>query len=145
MIDRARSVLAPYSIDIVTRRPDRGDYMMVVIGGGDLSQFGGRPGSASTPFLCKPIPRGIDVMWASAEAPVIWYANFIVSDVATMFGLTATPTTGDCMCRFGDACVLGPSPERMCTLGIVPTIPFANCDRTTQDEPAMLRELIGCR
>jgi len=146
VIDRARRLLAPYSIDIVTRRPDRGDYMMVVIGGGDLSQFGGKPGSTTTPFQCKPIPRGIDVMWASPEAPAIWYANFIASDVATMFGLTATTTKGDCMCRFGDACDPGSwAAVTTCTFGVVPTISFANCDRTTQDEPAMLRELIGCR
>jgi hypothetical protein len=144
VIAHARRVLAPYSIDIVTRRPDRGDYMMIATGGGDLGQFGGRPGMSATPFHCKPIPRGIDVIWASPEGPAIMYANFIASDVATMFGLTATTTKGDCMCRFGDACDQGPS-VKLCTFGVVPTITFANCDRTTQDEPAMLRELIGCR
>src|SRR5262249_15392384 len=106
-----------------------------------------------TPFHCGLLPNGIDLLWEIKDDPEhdqtatpVTYANLMVSDIASMFGLTAVARKGDCMCRFGDVCNFdlfwGKS---MCTFGAGPTTVLKNCDRSTQDGAAMLRAAIGCR
>jgi hypothetical protein len=148
-------VLAPYSVDIVTTRPATGPYQMIVLGGDPMAVTGGCTDcTATSVFSCQPLGSVVDLVFdLGVTKSVDQYAVQILEDIGILNGLVATNSDHDCVCRFddmcsnfgaNDLCTFGTNvPTTMQTLGTPPT-PF-NCGRATQDEPAILKTVLGCR
>jgi hypothetical protein len=69
----------------------------------------------------------------------------MLDDLGILQGLVSVDDHDDCMCRYASTC--GNPTVGECQLGRHATVsPGAySCGRTTQDEPAMLRDALGCR
>jgi hypothetical protein len=149
ILQHARNILAPYSIDIVTTRPHTGDYHLFSLGGDPQTLLGTCTGCLSvTSSNCTAMPRSVDLMFDVGYAgPTTDYAYTFASDLGLILGLAGVDEHGDCMCRFASTCSGSLTTE--CTFGTHATVTQMGspntCGRTTQDEPALLRDALGCR
>jgi hypothetical protein len=151
----AQSVLAPYSIDIVTERPSSGDYYMFVLGG-DPMTVTGKPCvgcNAISDFNCMLQTRDdVDLMFDNGMADPYtstYYATTLLDDLSAILGFPVTTPPHDCASRFAD--LTGP----LCTFGSfvatsngVNTMTgfHSNCGITPDvDETAELKQALGCR
>lgn len=148
IVVRVQEKLAPYSIDVVTTRPTSGDYTMAVLGG-DPTAFGGTTGTLSlAPAVCDFANQDQITFEFDRGSTVgnIDYALSILSDFGAVVGLAGTTTSGDCLCRFNGC---GPALDpQICYFGsaaMVTTMTQFSCGRTTQDEPLILANALGCR
>ena len=142
-----QSRLAPYSIDVVTTRPESGDYFMTVIGGTATALINNPNVLSVAPARCLPTINAMSLVFDNGvdPAPRRFYANSILSDFGAMAGLALATLTNDCMCRTGDGCMIDEG--TLCTFGTaVPVDPAFSCNRgTTADEPLLLQQALGCR
>ena len=147
IIVRVQDKLAPYSVDVVTTRPTTGDYLMSVFGG-DPTLVNANPNTFDlTPSSCHfSNPNAITLEFDRGRAPGYTdYANSAVSDFGLLVGLAANSTDGDCECRTGTCNMLTTA---MCSFGSnvpVPSTIGNTCGLTTEDEPMMLSQALGCR
>lgn len=146
IVSMAQAQLAPYSIDIVTTRPTSGDYSMVVLGGDYTLSTGNDPRllGLATNANCAIQSRGVTLMFDKGTSGVSRYAYYLLDDIGIQYGLAPVRVDRDCMCTFdpecvdADACVFGVD------VAVTASTEFA-CGRTTQDEPALLKQALGCR
>ena len=144
----ARKGLAPYSIEVVTTRPATGSYYMMVFGSTSAA-IGLQAGFFGiAPFQCTPENRNnVSITFDSGQMPTTFeYANSVLSDMAMLVGISTTTVNDDCACRGAGGCTI--DPNKLCTYGsdvAVNPDPTFSCERTTQDEPAMMQAALGCR
>jgi hypothetical protein len=144
-----RRALAPYSVDIVTTRPSSGDYLMIVVGG-DSGALGFVPNLLGiTPSVCDAANRNRISLEFDVGQNAIQQASNVLSDVALMVGLAATTKASNCTNRMlqwpeGSSLLCSFDPMGPTHPDHTPGLP--NCGRIpAQDEPALLREALGCR
>jgi hypothetical protein len=146
ILTKSQETFAAYSIDFVTTRPATGDYHMIVMGGDPVAVTGTCDTCASlTPADCTANKKDhLDLVFDKGEGGTANpYVYTIASDLGAMLGMAGTTVPGDCECR-GNGCSVPPG--TVCTFGVdVPTDPNYSCGRTTQDEPAILKDAVGCR
>lgn len=100
--DGVRSQLSQFPVQVTTRRPASGDYVMIVFGGtADLvgSSFGG----AVNQLDCGDA-RPNDVAWISDNLTGQRAINTAIGAIGFGLGLTATSDPRDCMCSWDNAC-----------------------------------------
>lgn len=150
----AQSVLAPYSIDIVTERPSSGDYYMFVLGGDPMTVTGNpcTDCNSVSDFNCTLLGRDeVDLMFdRGMDVPFTpnFYATFLLDDLSVVLGLALSTEPHDCTCRFcdlrGPLCSFGsqvPTSSDVGTSGL-----HFNCGITPDvDETAELKLALGCR
>lgn len=155
IVAAAQDRLASYSIDIVTERPASGNYYMFVVGGSPSVSACTPDAFSCTPFSCAPTNRNaVDMIFdrGLADPPGI-YASSLLSDLGALVGMTATVVPDDCECRFDTPCTM--SSAEICSFGRHvettkavtnddPPLPL-NCGTQIQDEPAILKLMLGCR
>lgn len=145
IVTHAMHILAPYSVDSVTARPTSGDYQMISLGGTSMAVTGTCNNCVTqVPFSCGVIARAIGMVYDVGYArPAASYAFSIANTIGLFNGLAPVTETGDCMCN-SPSCAPPASAE--CTFTSHGTVTNApSCNRPTQDEPAMLRDVFGCR
>jgi hypothetical protein len=144
IVSLVKSVLAPYSVDVVTTRPASGDYWMSVIGGSSQAIIGNPNVGSLAPGRCENNnPRSMSLVFDAGVIPYEDYAWSILSDFGAMLGLAVTNISGDCMCRVG-GCTHGNQP--VCSYGMdVAVDPSSTCGITTQNEVKHLALELGCR
>jgi hypothetical protein len=144
--DIVRAQLAPYSIDVVTERPTANDYYMITMGGTPLDLFGMANVGAVAQGLCDASHKnGVSVVAYTGPGSRPYYATSVLSNFGAMIGMAVTTKKDDCMCRAGTEC--NSTNEFTCTYGVdVPVnATVHSCGRTTQHEPKILLETLGCR
>jgi hypothetical protein len=144
IVAAVRTVLAPFSVDVVTTRPASGDYYMSVIGGDSMTITGNAGVLSLAPATCNSQDRdSIDLVFDFGFASNQRYANSILSDFGAMLGLPATTKVKDCMCRENGCADPTNAP---CTFGQGVPVGTANpCGVATSDEQTTLEERVGCR
>ncbi len=128
IVNGVASYLANDPITIVTTRPATGPYVMVAFGG-SMTDVGVPFSIAVNSLDCGDLVKN-DVAWVSDSSPVDKAAGFAIGAVGYGLGLTATTSTSDCMCGWGNSCVQATS---ACTLS--PSITAGSgCNTQTQNE-----------
>jgi hypothetical protein len=128
---------------------------MVVLGGDPVALTGGCAAcSSQSLFNCNPLGSVVDLMFDSGIGvgieSVDQYAVTLLDDIGIMNGLVVSTAVQDCECRVDSPCV-GVGATDLCTFGNVPTTMAMqgtnplNCGRATEDEPAILKSVLGCR
>ncbi len=152
IVAAAESVLAPYSIDIVTTRPTTQHYQMIVLGGDATTVSGCSTCTAFSHVSCLKLTDAVDLVFDRGPTPKPnQYANVILDDISIINGLAETTVANDCTCRFDASCGLSNtlcnfSSNATTTMMMGGTPPIVlNCGRTTQDEPLILKSVFGCR
>jgi hypothetical protein len=137
VVNGVRAQLSSFPIEVVTTRPQAGDYVMVVFGG-ERAAVGSRFGAAVQELDCGDLTRN-DVAWiADSVSPNQKVVNFAIGAIGFGLGLTATLEPTDCMCGWDNACQSDNSVACSLTPGIARD-PNANqrCNGlSTQDEVA---------
>lgn len=148
----ARLTLQQFDVDVVTTRPATGPYTMIVIGGAatDLAMPAGVQALAELDCMRT---RAADVAWisqywqgnaTSTEIEPRSMAQLIAGSIGIFNGVDGSTTAGDCMCGWGNLCMLQPS--NICTFGAASTADPMYCSTTaTQDEVGALRTAYGAR
>ena len=136
-----QDALARFSVDVVTTRPTKGDYWMMVAGGTSHA-IAGAPGAllAASP-VCEATNRNSValVFEQDTETTDRAYADTIAG--GSLAGLVPTTQSGDCMCT-ATSC----AHAQTCTWGTsAVTMPGTGCSRTTQNEQLLLTTAVGCR
>lgn len=140
IVDGVRAQLSQFPVNVTTKRPASGSYVMIVFGG-DRTLVGSRFGVAVNQLDCGDT-RPNDVAWiADNVSPPQRVINSAVGAIGFGLGLTATNDPRDCMCSWDNGCK--PDNSVPCTLGSpIARDPTANqlCpDLTPQDEVAAIR------
>ncbi|HEX7843863.1 MAG TPA: hypothetical protein VF469_40590 [Kofleriaceae bacterium] len=140
IVDGVRAQLSQFPINVTTKRPTSGRYVMIVFGG-DRTLVGSRFGVAVNQLDCGDT-RPNDVAWISdGVSPTQRVINSAVGAIGFGLGLTATLDPRDCMCSWDNGCK--PDNSAPCTLGSpIARDPTANqlCpDLTPEDEVAAIR------
>lgn len=141
--DGARTVLAPYNIEIVTERPSVGDYDMIVFGG-DPVDAGFQAGIIGVrPLECNEDESNISFIFENYAPLTKRYASDVVTAVGQLNNIPITNLNGDCMCGVSFDCELN---DALCTMGGAgtPVDPVWNCeDITDVDVGARFLEEFG--
>lgn len=145
IVDGVRAQLSQFPINVTTRRPTSGSYVMIVFGG-DRTLVGSRFSAAVNQLDCGDTHPN-DVAWiADNVTPPQRVINSAIGAIGFGLGLTATTDPRDCMCSWDNGCK--PDNSAACTLGSpVPRDPTANqlCpdltnpDLSPQDEVTAIR------
>jgi hypothetical protein len=140
IVDGVRAQLSQFPVNVTTKRPASGHYVMIVFGG-DRTLVGSRFGVAVNQLDCGDT-RPNDVAWiADNVSPPQRVINSAIGAIGFGLGLTATLDPKDCMCSWDNGCK--PDNSVACTLGSpIARDPTANqlcSDLTPQDEVAAIR------
>jgi hypothetical protein len=138
--DGIAAQLAQFPLQVTTRRPASGSYMMLVFGG-TAADVGSNFGGAVNQLDCGDA-RPSDVAWLSDNGKSTQRAiNTAIGAIGFGLGLTATSDPRDCMCGWDNACTRDDSVA--CRLGSpIARDPKARqlCpDLTPQDEIGAIR------
>jgi hypothetical protein len=129
--DGARTILAPYNIEVVTERPATGDYDMIVFGG-DPVDAGFQAGIiAYRPLECNEDKPNVSFIFENYEPLTKRYASDVVTAVGQLNNVPITNLNGDCMCGVSLACALN---DALCTMGGAgtPVDPVWTCENITE-------------
>jgi hypothetical protein len=126
--------LAAFPVTVVTQRPMAGPYVMVIIGGAAADLGYASDYRSATNYDCGDAIKS-DVVWVGDKAVAQLIANLAVGGIGITIGLTGTTTPTDCLCSWGNSCML--TATAACTLSTTLTSD-AQCPGQVQpqDEPA---------
>lgn len=129
--DGARTILAPYNIEVVTARPVSGSYDMIVFGG-DPVDAGYQAGIiAFRPLECNENKPNVSFIFENYEPLTKRYASDVVTAVGQINNIPITNLNGDCMCGVSFDCLLN---DALCTMGGAgtPVDPVWTCESITE-------------
>jgi len=147
LVGYVKEQFAQFNLEIVTKRPASGIYDMIVFGG-DKMALGLGAGLTSTQIDCPDGDHVGDVgviFDPPAEAFDPAMANLTLNTIGQFAGLSISSDKDDCMCAIGcnftSVCGMG-SAAPVITMDPPYRCPTA---KGTQDEPAQLAKIYGCR
>jgi hypothetical protein len=97
------AILAPYSISVVTTRPDPGQYAMVMFGAGPAEAGFTSDTAGNMPVSCSTLFNGIGFVF-NLVTNVHALAREAVSIVGAFHLVPFSNVADDCMCWSGSAC-----------------------------------------
>ena len=145
--DGARTVLAPYNIEVVTERPASGEYDMIVVGGDPVDAGFSAGIIGNTPFGCSEAFRSdknVSFIFENYAPLTKRYASNVVTHIGMVNGVPITKRNGDCMCGASFDCELL---DQLCTMGAAGTpvdTAVWTCDSITEvDVGASFLDVFG--
>lgn len=139
---------APFRVDIVTTRPEVGNYDMIVIAGTQTEVgIGTGVGGLSTIDCANAVPNKVVVVFGNAFPDGFGadpMASFALAGLASSQGTPSSDLADDCLCWTGEHCA---NNTKLCTFG-GPGTPIAASDpcamgETTMDPMAQFARVYG--
>lgn len=147
VVRSVRGIYAPFALDVVSQRPQQGEFTMVVVGNtfGEIQFADACPLAGLAVRDCQGDSLGDVGFVAAGCMPADWspaqarsyLARTIAHEAGHTFGLSHNANQASLMSQASTGFSLEKGP--------VPIEDQASCQRTTQDDFAVLRQVLGLR